>query len=188
MVRKERKKRPACKILGMKYPSSDNVKNRTSTIARAMACTLTPRIPCSPEVEKKWKDILCPDGNELKCAYCGAKATHLDHLHPLINDILPTGYGTDPGNLVPCCKDCNQSKGNDDWEVYMRSHQCKHVDQDIEKRITRIKNLEKFLPPIKINWTENESFCKEWNKAYHACVKALKHAQNILETYKNSKA
>ena len=83
---------------------------------------------------------------------------------------------------------CNQSKGNDDWEVYMRSHQCKHVDQDIETRITRIKNLEKFLPPIKINWTENESFCKEWEKAYNACVKALQDAQDILEKYKNSKA
>jgi hypothetical protein len=161
------------------------VKNRTSTIARAMACTLTHRIPCSPDVEKKWVDILCPEGKELKCAYCGAKATHLDHLHPLIEGVLPTGYGTDPGNLVPCCKDCNQNKGNMDWEIFMRSHLCHHVyPEDIEIRISRIKDLEQLLPPKITPWKEIKGFREEWVSAYNACVEALQNAQKVLEEYK----
>jgi 5-methylcytosine-specific restriction endonuclease McrA len=177
-------KRSACRISGLKYPSSDNVKNRTSTIARAMACTLTHRIPCSPEDEKKWVDILCPEGKELKCAYCGAKATHLDHLHPLIKGVLPTGYGTEPGNLVPCCKDCNQNKGNMDWKDFMDSKFCKHVDNNKESRIKAIRNLLDSFKPIKINWDANKEFLDDWKEAYHNCVEALQNAQKVLEEYK----
>ncbi len=186
MATEQRNKRSACKIAGLKYPSADNVKNRTSTIARAMACALTPRIPCSPDDEKTWINIFCPDGKDLRCAYCGDKATHLDHLHPLINNLLPTGYGTDPGNLVPCCSKCNQRKGNLDWRVYMNSNLCKHVDNNIQGRIDRIEQLKDDLPPTIINWTEKEGFKEEWERVYKACVKALKEAQDVLEKYKES--
>jgi 5-methylcytosine-specific restriction endonuclease McrA len=40
------------------------------------------------------------------CAYCGAHATHLDHVEPLSRG------GTDTeSNIVPACQTCNLSKG-----------------------------------------------------------------------------
>ncbi|MFF8942860.1 HNH endonuclease [Streptomyces sp. NPDC014864] len=40
------------------------------------------------------------------CAYCGARATHLDHVHP-----LSKGGADVESNIVPACAGCNLSKG-----------------------------------------------------------------------------
>ena len=108
-----------CKLGKLNYPSADNIKNRTSTIARSMASTIANRIPCDDATEKAWLNALGLDPQNPKCAYCGAKATHLDHLHPLIDGKYPTGWGTEAGNLVPCCSDCNSKKGKMSWKKFM---------------------------------------------------------------------
>jgi 5-methylcytosine-specific restriction endonuclease McrA len=41
-----------------------------------------------------------------KCAYCGAHATHLDHVEP-----LSKGGADVEANIVPACAPCNLSKG-----------------------------------------------------------------------------
>ncbi|MEV8015660.1 HNH endonuclease [Streptomyces sp. NPDC086554] len=41
-----------------------------------------------------------------RCAYCDAKATHLDHVHP-----LSKGGADKASNMLPACADCNLSKG-----------------------------------------------------------------------------
>ncbi|MGW2591682.1 HNH endonuclease [Streptomyces sp. NPDC001515] len=40
------------------------------------------------------------------CAYCGAFATHLDHVHP-----LSKGGADAEHNVIPACAACNLSKG-----------------------------------------------------------------------------
>jgi 5-methylcytosine-specific restriction endonuclease McrA len=40
------------------------------------------------------------------CAYCGAHATHLDHVEP-----LSKGGSDVEANIVPACQHCNLSKG-----------------------------------------------------------------------------
>lgn len=40
------------------------------------------------------------------CAYCGAHATHLDHVEP-----LSKGGSDTESNIVPACAPCNLSKG-----------------------------------------------------------------------------
>lgn len=40
------------------------------------------------------------------CAYCGARATHLDHVEP-----LSKGGSDVEANIVPACQHCNLSKG-----------------------------------------------------------------------------
>ena len=54
-----------CKINGFKYPSSDKISGRISTICRSMACTLLDREGCSNEEEKIWKKFFPKN----KCAY-----------------------------------------------------------------------------------------------------------------------
>lgn len=101
---------------GFKYPAADKIGSRTSTVARSMASTLMPRIKGvddQNDVEIWSKEsVIC-------CAYCGGKANHVDHLFPLVEGKYPSGYYSNSENLVPCCGDCNQSKGAKSWEEYM---------------------------------------------------------------------
>ena len=99
------------KLYGKKYPSADKIWSRTSTVARSMASTLMPVV--KPESNSSMLD------NKDNCVYCGAKANHLDHLYPLVENKYPSGYCTEPVNLVPCCGSCNQSKGAKYWYNYM---------------------------------------------------------------------
>jgi hypothetical protein len=44
------------------------------------------------------------------CAYCGVNADTLDHVKS-----RHRGGNTVAHNLVPACRDCNRSKGSDEW-------------------------------------------------------------------------
>lgn len=56
-----------------------------------------------------------------QCAYCCCTASTLDHFRPIIcpKSGLPTGFGHDVWNIVPCCGTCNSSKGNSTWRAFM---------------------------------------------------------------------
>jgi len=173
--------RSACKINGLNYPAADQIGGRTSTICRSMACTLLKREACPPEEEKKWMKFF--PGKT--CAYCGGKATHLDHLHPLIIDRFPSGYGTEPANLVPCCTKCNQPKGNLDWEEFMRSSKCAQIvdaDGDEEtcrkKRIEIIKKFQMEMPPHVVHI--DDEIREKWMTMLRGFDKALQDAQKVL--------
>lgn len=170
---------PRKKIAELKYPSTDNIGNRTSTIARSMACTIATITSCTEDKEKEWLDIFDPNNEGLTCAYCGEKATHLDHLFPLIKDGFPTGYGTEPGNLVPCCGNCNQSKGNKNWKDYIEQINKNKVDA--QKRIDNINKLlgNDILKPQKRKF--DEEFIKKWEAIKSKCNDALRKAQRSLE-------
>lgn len=180
-------KRSACKINGYKYPAADKLSGRASTVCRSMASTLLKREPCTPETEQKWLKFF----PEKKCAYCGKDATHLDHLYAFIVDRRPTGYGTEPANLVPCCEQCNQPKGNMYWEDYMRSDKCKHVgdaqtdnvELAMEKRIANIKAFQKEMPPNVISI--DETCLKKWDEMLLNFDEALKKAQKELDDLKS---
>ena len=58
------------------------------------------------------------DGN-LSCVYCGLPAETWDHLVGLVENAELRGFGHQIGNLVPCCRACNSSKGAKDWEDYL---------------------------------------------------------------------
>ena len=175
-------KRPACKINDLKYPEADPIAGRTSTICRSMACTLLSREACSPDQEKVWMQFF----PEKICAYCGKRATQLDHLYAYIIDRMPTGYGTEPGNLVPCCSECNQPKRNMHWEEFMRSDNCHHVGdlissdpvEAMERRIEIIKQFQKEMPPKKVNI--DSAILIQWKALLNDFDKKLKEAQDLL--------
>jgi len=114
-------------------------------------------------------------------------ASHLDHLHALIVERKPTGYGTEPANLVPCCPECNQPKGNMEWEDFMNGPTCHHVGDDISnnveeaklRRIKRIKDFEKEMPAHKV--TFDKKTLEEWEIMLNGFDEKLNEAQNILE-------
>ncbi len=142
-------------ILGLKYPSSDKIASRTSTVARAMASSLAAIVEATAEETEALSCLL--DNNELRCVYCGCKDSpnnklQLDHLYPLVDEKGPSGYYTEPRNLVPCCSACNGSKGSKQWDDYM-DIKCyieennlnaimndKDTDDNVRKRIYLFKN------------------------------------------------
>lgn len=113
------------KKYGLDYPAADKIWSRTSTVARSMASTLMPRIGYNDQTTNQ------------KCVYCGDVANHLDHLFPLVENKRPSGFCTEPNNLVPCCGKCNQSKGAKPWDEYMNIN-----------NYIMISNLKKFLLDI----------------------------------------
>lgn len=58
---------------------------------------------------------------ELECVYCGNEASTWDHLYSLVQKGAFTGYGHQLGNLVPCCKKCNSSKGSKNYSNFIDS-------------------------------------------------------------------
>ena len=162
-----------------KYPAADTIRGRTSTICRSMACTLVTREPCTPELEETWSSFF-----DNKCAYCGAEATHLDHLYPLIKDKEPTGYGTGPSNLVPCCPKCNQAKGNVNWKEFINSDKCSHIDGNKDARISKINEFQNVMPATKNIIDDNTK--KSFHEIRDQFTKALQEAENKLLTLREA--
>ena len=52
---------------------------------------------------------------DYKCAYCGASANTLDHVHP-----KSKGGSNLSFNLVPCCLHCNLAKGSTELKTWFR--------------------------------------------------------------------
>jgi 5-methylcytosine-specific restriction endonuclease McrA len=65
--------------------------------------------PSDAEIEEAL-NILKMEANNVRCSYCGDKATEWDHLRPIVKNKRPTGYISEIANLVPACGKCNQSK------------------------------------------------------------------------------
>lgn len=178
--------RPACKINDLKYPAADNISSRTSTLCRSMACTLMKRDACSPQAEKEWMTFF----PKKTCAYCGNPATHLDHLYAMIDDRRPTGYGTEPNNLVPCCGKCNQSKGKMHWEDFMRNGNCNHLGTEqnpdpsmaMQERIDIIKAFQAKMPAQHVNI--DAALMADWDKLLATLDQALVDADTMLERMK----
>ncbi len=176
------------------YPSSDKIGSRSSTIARAMASTLMPRIGATEDerrnivrlsLGKDDKNIEIPKNiKELNCVYCGQPATNLDHLFPFIEDKQPTGYFTESANLVPCCAECNQKKGAKRWFKYMASdnplrsrleNYCKDLGLPTNEQEERNNSHRLII---------NDEIKGWWNRMYNTLINALDNTQIQIDSFK----
>jgi hypothetical protein len=118
----------------------------------------------------------------------------------------PTGFISEIGNLVPACGKCNQSKGNKDWEFWMRGEKAtwsprKRGIADLEERIERLRVYENWRPSKKLEFEAivgSEAWGDYWNRleamgrTLHECqaaaaelgktIAAARHAKMRLET------
>jgi 5-methylcytosine-specific restriction endonuclease McrA len=162
---------------GFKMPNHDAVHNRGTTIAKAFAKALTPRlIPCKKEIENAFVLLGMPyevgKNTRLLCAYCGGQATTSDHLNALVMDSKPTGFIDEIDNLVPCCGTCNSSKGKESWAGFM-ARRKKRIENDFDEkerkgeiesgavekalsehdaRVSRLQDFEDHADPIKLDY------------------------------------
>jgi 5-methylcytosine-specific restriction endonuclease McrA len=138
-------------------PSVQTMVSRKSSITNAFVCAIVPVDEPSVEDIEEALRILAMSPNDLRCAYCGDRSTEWDHLRPLVKNRLPTGFMSEIGNLVPACGKCNQSKGNKEWESWMRGEKAKWSPRkrgiaDLEQRIERLRSYEKWKPSKKLEF------------------------------------
>lgn len=133
-----------------------SVMGRSSSITNAFVNAIIPVIEPAEEEELEALRILQIDPQDIRCAYCGDKATEWDHLRPIISNQEPTGYVTEIANLVPSCGKCNQSKGKSHWRTWIESGarlspKTRGVP-DLADRIMRLQSYETWRQPCKIDF------------------------------------
>lgn len=132
------------------------VTGRSSSITNAFISAVVPVIEPTVDDELTALRILEMDPNDIRCAYCGDKATEWDHFRPIVSDQQPTGYITEIANLVPSCGKCNQSKGKSYWRTWIdssakRSPKSRGIP-DLELRIQRLEQYERWRSPRKMDF------------------------------------
>ena len=137
-------------------PATMSVMGRSSSITNAFINAIIPTIEPTEAQELEALRILGMSPDNIRCAYCGDKATEWDHLRAIISNQEPTGYITEIANLVPACGKCNQSKGKSHWRTWMEgkaklSPKTRGVP-DLEDRIVRLAAYEAWRVPKKIDF------------------------------------
>jgi hypothetical protein len=174
-----------------RMPSAQTPVSRKSTITNAFVSAIIPTIvPTLDEIEQAL-NILGVDPSDVRCAYCGDKASEWDHLRPLVWKRRPTGFITEIGNLVPSCAKCNQSKGNANWREWMHSKANRSPTGrgivDIANRVARLELYEKWRPPTRIQF-ESTLRPEEWEEYWQLCenvVAELKRCQEIADSIRS---
>ena len=172
------------KLLAAAYqmPSVQTMVSRKSSITNAFVNALIPAVPPSLEEIEQALQILHIDPADVRCAYCGDRASEWDHLRPLVIERRPSCYISEIANLVPCCGKCNQSKGNKPWRDWMMS-QAKlsptgRKTPDVSVRFALLEAYEHWRPATKIDlpslvgqeaWEHYWSLCEGVNAEMREC-------------------
>jgi len=139
-----------------KMPVPMKITGRSSSITNSFVNSIIPVIEPSADDIKEALSILGMDVHTIECSYCGSKYTEWDHLRPLVEDKMPTGYISEIQNLVPSCGKCNQSKGNKDWLIWVNSEaklspKSRNI-KDLRERIEKLKNYSRWREPTIIDF------------------------------------
>lgn len=121
------------------YLRPSTIMGRKSTFASAFASALAPHdiyIPAA--VVAALKDLDQDPDAELECIYCGAEAATWDHVFNRVVKGEFSGYGHRIRNLVPCCRTCNESKGQKPWREFLETRNPPDKD-------ARVRRMERFL-------------------------------------------
>ena len=158
-------------------------KNRRTTIAHAFASALAPSDTYEEEtVKKALTDLGQTDLKKLACVYCTKPAQTWDHLTNLVKAGEFNGYGHQIGNLVPCCKDCNSSKGSLPFEKFVESL----TDLDAERKadlVCRLKKHQKLAKEVDLSkqGEEEAKLLKEYRQIQDDVLALLKKGDQCAQ-------
>lgn len=162
-----------------------SVAGRSSSITNAFVNAIIPCIEPTEEEELAALRILEMDPSDIRCAYCGDKATEWDHLRPIISNQEPTGYVTEIANLVPSCGKCNQSKGKSYWRAWMegsaRLSPTSRQVPDLVQRIARLERYETWREPRKLDFATivGQELWKRHRQNWRDVLDLLKKSQAL---------
>lgn len=104
----------------LKPPATKGTKQLDTTVARIFAASAMPYIKFTDDdVLEMIMELGIPTEKPF-CFYCGDPAVQWDHLGALVKNSKPTGFITCIANLIPSCNTCNTSRGNTNYEMWMR--------------------------------------------------------------------
>jgi len=170
-------------------PSGQSITGRSSSIKNAFVAAIIPITkPSAADVETVLQILgLRPD--DVRCAYCGDKASEWDHLWPLVTNGRPTGYPSSIRNLVPACGKYNQSKGKSDWKVWMcgnarLSPTARGVD--IAGRIDRLEEYERWATCKRLEIEElvDSLELKQYYELQDEILSKMRKAQETADSLK----
>jgi len=171
-------------------PKARTITFRTSTVTNAFVSAILPFLqPKTSEIGEVLK-ILEMNRNDLRCAYCGDRATEWEHFHPVVKGRFPTGYPSSIKNLVPSCGKCNQSKGGKEWRDWITSNAPLSPKSrkiaDLDKRISCLERYEKWancspMPLVKI---VGEDVYEEYFGKLDDIIRQMKEAQKMASILK----
>lgn len=158
-------------------------QKRSTTINHAFASAIA---PCDLYDQEKVSAALLflgqdPEGN-LLCVFCEGRAQTWDHLVSLVSKGELRGYGHQIGNLVPCCKDCNSSKGSKDFKDFVENFSG--IKSDRKALSERLENyLKMFTRPVDIHLLETR-VPEQWRRYQEVkkqIVDAMKEADELAD-------
>jgi hypothetical protein len=172
-------------------PSVQTMVSRKSSITNAFVSAIIPVIPPPHEHIEEALRILGMEPGEVRCAYCGDRASEWDHLRPLVLQRRPTGYISEIANLVPACGKCNQSKGNKPWrEWIISSARLSPTGRGIhgtEDRMARLEVYESWLVPTKVDFVAllgNEGWEHYWSLC-ETLVEEMRRCQQVADSLRS---
>ncbi|WP_350316761.1 HNH endonuclease [Pectobacterium aroidearum] len=140
-----------------RMPTRMKITSRSSSITNAFINSVIPVVYPNEEEVRQALELLGMTPETFQCAYCGYLASEWDHLRPLVKDKKPTGYISEIHNLVPSCGKCNQSKGNQEWKIWMLSgaklSPTTRGIKDIPERIKRLEAYENSKTPTRMDFS-----------------------------------
>jgi len=170
-----------------KMPGGSAITGRTTTIRNVFVSAIIPTVQPGADEIAKVLEILELDPLNLRCSYCGDRASEWDHLRPLVKAGRPTGYFSSIQNLVPSCGKCNQSKGSSDWRVWMlgparRSPSVRKIE-DIAERIARLERLEEWAGcvPLKVDELVSPELLHQYYSIQDEILNKMRDAQEIAK-------
>jgi hypothetical protein len=129
-----------------RMPTPVKITGRASTITNSFVNSIIPVFTPTNEEILEALSILGMSLGDLRCAYCGDRATEWDHLRPIVKAQRPTGFVSEIANLVPACSKCNQSKSGHDWRSWIEgSARLSPKVRGISNLAGRIARLEAFV-------------------------------------------
>lgn len=172
------------------YLRSSTIKSRKSTVASAFASALAPHDSYDQEtVADAMRDLDQDPDSELECVYCGAEAATWDHVFNRVVKGNFSGHGHRIRNLVPCCRTCNESKGQKPWRDFLDTRNP--PDKEV-----RVRRMERFLgntdaQPIDIEDMKQKApedfalFIEIRERVYQLMAEADELAANIRQKVMN---
>lgn len=89
---------------------------------------------------------------ENECCYCGTKISRkslsLDHIVPMNKACLGLHAW---GNVVPCCRDCNNEKQQNDWKKFLTLKAGKNMSKSRQARIKEFVSSTKYDPNLDLH-------------------------------------
>ena len=118
------------------------LNRRATTINHAFASAIAQYDDYDDEKISEALTFLGQDPNkDLICVYCDERiAETWDHVYGLVKNKKYFGYGHTLGNLLPCCKECNSKKGNQEWRRFISK-----IISDETARKAKIKQLQSYF-------------------------------------------